>query len=370
MKVPLSCFIFGVTLLFGSSVVVDSPKTMNSEWESKVLGIKYKVTTLDNAVDEMVAGLIDEIFDKAFTGRIQEEIHKHPTGKGEYLEYWPNGTLKARLPYKDGKAHGHIHGWHENGCDAFKGYFKEGLKQGIHITFNSGKYKGNIEKARLLTYNEKGKLDGEQMLSHPTGTLWIATIYKNGILNGPLEAWDVQRKYILSTLYKNGVLQAALPKNGPPPKRADMKYVDEVIHEFIQVAQREFGVTAYGTGAKMAFDVERINVSFQLRKKGSVEEARKLIVGLKERFAEIINAHEKLRPYLREFPFTPERADINLSFCNNQDLRNTDGSINHVLVGSNKNIYYFSANLLTPKKDRELQEPYAEAVKIVHGEKK
>ncbi len=353
--------------LFGGKTMVDSPKKITSEWEKKVFGIKHDAITMDNAVQEMVEGLIDDVFDKNFIQKIQSEITNASTG--EYIEYWPKGNLKARLPYKDGKAHGHLHGWHENGRDAFKGYFQEGVKQGIHIIFYPGEYRSNVQKARLLTYNESGQLDGEQTLSHPTGRLWIATVYMNGLLNGPLEGWNEERKYILSALYKNSVLQAGLPKNSPPPKRADMKYVDEVIQEFIKVAKKEFGVTPYGTGASMPFDVEKICVDFQLKKKATVEEARTLMVRLKEKFAEIVNKHEQLRPYLREFPFSPGRADVNLRFCNNQGLRNTDGSINYVLVGSNKNIYYFSSNLLTPNKDNQLQEPYDEAVKIVHSKK-
>jgi hypothetical protein len=373
MKVPLSCFIFGVTLLFGSSVVVDSPKRITREWESKVLGIQYGVTTLDNAVDEMVSGLIDEIFDKKFIGRIKSEIDKNRVGEGEYLEYWPNGNLKARLPYKEGKAHGHLHGWHKNGKDAFKGFFHEGLKQGIHITFFEAESRENLNKARLLTYSDKGKLDGDQNTYHPNGRLWICIPYKKGIAHGALEGWDGNRKPFLAAQYKKGVLQKRPP---PPPikrpreKRIEHKYVDEVSNELIKIARKEFGVVAYGTGGAMPFDVETISVSFHCMKKGTVEEARELMVKLTERFAMIINKHEKLRPYFREYPFSKHRAKIDLAFIDSKGLHYSDGSVYYVFIGDDKKICYFSANPQTPKKDNEFEESYEDAVKIVHGEKK
>jgi hypothetical protein len=373
MKLVFSCFIFGVTLLFASSVVVDSPKTMNSEWESKALGIKYGVTSLDNAVDEMVSGLIDEFFDKAFIGGIKSEIDKNRVGEDEYLEYWPNGNLKARLAYKDGIAHGHLHGWHENGHDAFKGYFHEGLKQGIHITFFEAESRENLNKARLLTYSYKGKLDGDQNTYHPNGRLWICIPYKNGVAHGALEGWDENRKPFLAAQYKKGVLQKRPP---PPPikrpreKRVEHKYVDEVSDEFIKIARMEFGVVPYGTGGSMPFDVETISVSFNCIKKGTVEEARELMVKLTEKLTVLMNDHDKLRPYLREYPCSTERAHIYIGLCNETGRRHDDGSINYVLINKDNNICYFSENLDNPKKDDVFKEPYNDAVKIVHAKKK
>ena len=366
-------FLILVTSIFGTNIVIESPKKITREWESKVLGIKYGITTLDNAVDEMVAGLIDEIFDKAFIQRIKKEIDKYPMGEGVYIEYWPNGTLKARLPYKDGKAHGHVHGWYKNGNDAFKGYFKEGLKQGIHITFFEADSRENMNIARLLTFTDQGKLNLRQYLMHRNRELWAVVTYENGVAHGALEGWDENKKLFLAAQYKNGVLQKRPP---PPParrpreKNVEHDYVDEVIDEFIKIAQEEFGVIPYGTGGAMPFDVETISVHFKCLKKGTVEEARMLMVELTEKFAQIINKHEQLRPYFREYPFSKYRAKIDLSFIDNKGKQYNDGSVYYVFIGKDKKIYYFSANLLTPKKDNEFEEPFEQAAKIVHAKKK
>ncbi len=373
MKIVFYSFVFAISWIFGTNIGIESPKKITRAWESKVLGIKYGITTLDNAVDEMVAGLIDEIFDKAFIQKIKEEIDRHPVGEGVYIEYWPNGTLKARLPYKDGKAHGHVHGWYKNGHDAFKGYFKEGLKQGIHITFFEADSRENMNKARLLVYNEKGELNRDQNTYHINGRLWICIPYKNGVAHGPLEGWDENREPFLAAQYKNGVLQKRPP---PPPirrpreKNVEHDYVDEVIDEFIKIAQKEFGVIPYGTGGAMPFDVETISVHFKCLKKGTVEEGRKLMVLLTEKLTMLMNKHEKLRPYLREYPCTTKRADVYLNFCNENGKMNDDGSICSVVVGKGNTIAYGTYTTGDRAIKNDIKEPFEQAAKIVHAKKK
>ncbi|MCH9617599.1 MAG: hypothetical protein SP4CHLAM5_10530 [Chlamydiia bacterium] len=368
MWARVGSLLFLMSSVFGGEMVVDSPKRITPQWESKVFGIKYGVTTLDNAVEEMISGLIDDAFDEKFIQRVQLAITNNTTGV--YEEYWDNGALKARLPYKDGKAHGHVHGWYDNGRDAFKGYFQEGVKQGIHITFFRTEPREIMKDARLIIFNEKGQLDGKLYRSHPTGDLWIVITYKDGIANGPLEGWNSNGKYFLSSQYKDGILQKDPPPemiDRPRPKRsiADT-YVTQVIHKFQKIAQKEFGIRACGSGAGMPFDVETIGIDFNVYKRASHEEARELLVRLKERFVQEINRHEKLRPYLREYPFTPIRTQIFLTFYDKTGNTYKDGSITSILVDRDKQICFYSANPDNPKKENKLKEPYDEAVKMVH----
>ncbi len=57
----------------------------------------------------------------------------------EYLEYWDDGQIKVKAAFKNGWADGHVHGWYKSGCDAFKAYFNEGIKQRVHFAFFSFK---------------------------------------------------------------------------------------------------------------------------------------------------------------------------------------------------------------------------------------
>ncbi len=355
----------GMTFLCGGEILVDSPKEITSEWENRVLGIHYGVTDLTNAVQEMVEGFIDPYFGKEFFEKIREAIKMQPTGDGEYIEYWENGVMKVKLPYKGGKPNGHLHGWYDNGRDAFKGFFKEGVKQGVHITFYRTEEKEHTKKARLIVYNDQGQLDGEQSRNHSMGHLWIAIKYENGKAQGPLECWDINKKEFISAEYKKGILQKKPPLPPPqrkrPKMRTDEKYVDEVIKNFESLAKKEFGIIAYGSGAGMPFEVERINVGFTTHRRVSVDEARKMIVELKEKLADIVNKHEKLIPYLREYPFSPLRAHVSIFFeLPKSGITNQEKSVTSVMVGKGGQVYYRIENLKDP-----ILEPYAEAVKIV-----
>ena len=372
----MKAFIGSCILCIGCllAAMIDSPDRITSEWEEKVLGVKYGVTTLDKAVDEMVHGLISEIFDEAFIQKIADGIKKQPIGEGEYVEYWGNGKLKAKLPFKDGKAHGHLHGWHEDGNDAFKGHFCEGVKQGVHMIFYRPEPRRGINKARLLIYNSDGKLHGDQRKSHENGNLWLSVEYEKGILGGALEAWDVKGKQYLSVDYKKGVKQ----KNSPPPngkrkriERPDERYVNEVINEFAKTAVKEFGLEVCASGASMPYDVESIIVNFSMRKQSTIEEAREFIVRLTERFVEITNKHEKLRPYLREYPFTPYRTKIYLLFHDKKGLFYDEGSVHGVAIDINRQLTYSTVSKMVSNINSDsvvsLREPYEKAVEIVRA---
>jgi len=377
MKAFISSCILCIGCLFADAAMIEGPDRITSEWEEKVLGIKYGVTTLDKAVDEMVHGLIPEIFDETFIQKVSGAIKKQPTGEGEFIDYWGNGTLKAKLPFKDGKAHGHLHGWHEDGNDAFKGFFCEGVKQGVHITFYKMEPKQPMKDARILVYNEQGKLSGSQKTSYETGELKTKIIYENGLAHGALAAWDANKKQYLSVNYKKGIKQ----KTPPPPQgkrkiieRPDERYVSEVINEFAKAAVKEFGLEVSSSGAGMPFDVESIIANFTMRKQSTIEEARELIVRLTERFVEITNKHEKLRPYLREYPFSPYRASVDLHFYDKNGLYYEDGSVHSVGMDNNKHLVYSTVASAVSKKNRDyviaLKEPYEKAVEIVRAKER
>ncbi|MCH9811834.1 hypothetical protein K0U07_03610 [bacterium] len=351
--------------LLGTEVEVKPPKRITEQWEEKVLGVKHGPVTLDVAVEEKIAGYLEWRFDKGLIERIKAYIEKHPTGV--YEEYWANKQLKVRLPYKDKKPHGHIHGWFINGEDAFKGHFSNGVKQGYHITFTDPKYPRR--KGRVLVFNEQGQIEYKQKIYHPKGKLWIVLGYKKGVPHGALEAWDEKGKELLVAQYKNGVLQKDPP---PPPIQRDNSritpdqiYVREVTKEFLGVARKEFGVRPYGVGASMPNDVEAINITFSIRKKGSIPDGRELVVKLTKKLVEMVNKHEKLRPYLREYPFTDHRAEISIIFCDELGRRYTDDTISHILVNRRNEICYLSYD--NPRNDKEIKERYADAVKLVYG---
>ena len=353
--------------------LVESPKIITPEWEEKVFGVKPGEQKVIGSLHEMIDGLIEEEFGPDFFAKVEQALKMQPTGDGLYTEYWPNGIKRAEIPFKNGKAHGHVHGWYANKKDAFKGFFKEGVKQGIHITFFWSDITRNDRDAHVLWFNEKGQLDGNQLTSHRTGRLWVAADYVNGKLNGALEAWPINGSQCLSADYKNGVLQ----KNPPPPpgKRVQPKIsvaekcVHEIINDFEHWAFAKYGLSISGFGASMVDDIKEIEIDFGVIGKTTIDEAREMFISLNEKLTEMVNNHQKIHPYLREYPFARTRVDISIDFCDKYGINNTDGSTSSVFLGTEDKIFYSSYKSPSSKSEIILKEPYSDALKIVTSKK-
>jgi antitoxin component YwqK of YwqJK toxin-antitoxin module len=165
--------------------------------------------SVEEAIRERIRGIAEKYFDEDFFARIAAK--EKESSDGEYIEYWPNGELKVKVQWKNGKPDGHMHGWYPNCLEAFKAYFKEGLKQGIHLSFLPVEwraYSGFIMKC--YSYNEKGQLHGEQDIRYPGGQLKASIHYRNGILHGKASTWYFEKDgSIRRWEYKQGKLIAS-----------------------------------------------------------------------------------------------------------------------------------------------------------------
>jgi len=116
----------------------------------------------------------------------------------------------------------------------------------------------------------------------------------------------------------------------------------------------------------MPHDVEEIVVNFNYHRTVNIEQARELEVLATEEFVSCINAHEKIRPFLREYPFTYERSKVTISFYDENFRTCADGSV--VLVFQVKgNLYFFSEDSQTKKLETLLEEPYEKSLEIVRN---
>ncbi len=126
-------------------------------------------------------------------------------------------------------------------------------------------------------------------------------------------------------------------------------YVNEMIRSFGKEMEHEFDLICSGGGGQMPRDVEMIEVSFVAYRKGSIEEARKLEVQGTQKLLKHINNHEKIRPYLREYPFKHNRASVSISFRNPESGHHyTDGSV--VYVSFARNIIFYSGSEIKMEK--------------------
>ena len=74
---------------------------------------------------------------------------------------------------------------------------------------------------------------------------------------------------------------------------------------FLKEMYKEYGLECGASGGRMPYDVEEISVSLVANHSATVEQARELEIKTTERFAQIINAHEKIRPFLRKCQHFP-----------------------------------------------------------------
>ena len=148
------------------------------------------------------------------------------------------------------------------------------------------------------------------------------------------------------------------------------QYVAEVTSSFLKEMYKQFGLECEASGGSMPYDVEEISVQLVSNQSATVEEAREWEIKTTERFAQIINAHEKIRPFLREYPFPSSRVDVSISFEPSKKKKKSlppDANVAFVFQGRN-GIYYKAEDPNNPYVYKDIKdEPYAEALKIVQA---
>lgn len=157
--------------------------------------------------------------------------------------------------------------------------------------------------------------------------------------------------------------------NAKEPEVNYCVYANEVTSLFLNQVHKEYGFICTGSGGSMPYDIEKITVYLTAYRRATIDEARELQVILTENFAQIINSHEKIRPFLREYPFPPTRVDISISFENPKRKKRTPLANNEVtFVFQARNRIFYQAD--NPKSrylyDDLKDEPYEEARAIVY----
>ena len=149
-----------------------------------------------------------------------------------------------------------------------------------------------------------------------------------------------------------------------PPKY--LKHVNVITRQFAKEMEKEFGLLCIGSGGSMPHDVEEIDVRLMSYQKASIEKARELEIKATEKLLTIINDEEKLKPFLREYPFQHARANVSIAFRKKDNTRFTDDSVTIVYQARGKLFFRtFDAenNRLIPL----AEESYEEALKKVQS---
>lgn len=153
------------------------------------------------------------------------------------------------------------------------------------------------------------------------------------------------------------------------------KYVNEIVDAFTQTMKNELNLVCNGTSHMMHSKVEQIGLSFDAKKRVTIEEARAIHLYAINKLAQIVNAHEKIQPFLKEQPFSHKSISIGISYNCIRNW-NFDGSPTYVsnvsdqdcaLKENRNNIFYRAADPFTWDLIPLFQEHYDTAVKLAQA---
>lgn len=165
----------------------------------------------------------DQVIEDKESNLILDSKTKLPIDGTVKIFYEPSHALKSIIDYKNGKYHGFIKGYFENGKLQVEGKFINGNSDGpLRLYYESGKlneempFKDGKPEGLVKTYYESGKIKEEKIFkngklegtskiySEETGKKTKEIQFKNGVTDG------VVRNY-----YENGALNSELYfKNG------------------------------------------------------------------------------------------------------------------------------------------------------------
>ena len=129
--------------------------------------------------------------------------------------------------------------------------------------------------------------------------------------------------------------------------------------------EEKYRIKAIGTSISMpGGDVRELGLDFQIQGPLSREETREILIGLAHDFIAYVNSDERVRPYLKYYPFTVDNVDIGLFFIDSKGYELDDPYIGIARISSGKLIYkiLFTIDDI-PKLRSSFEESYEEALK-------
>jgi antitoxin component YwqK of YwqJK toxin-antitoxin module len=130
---------------------------------------------------------------------LEQGIYSSNKKSGWWISYYPNGKVKHKITYKNGKAIGPAEFYYENGLISEQGNW--------HIDHWKGNYKFYNKSGSLAydwNYNERGQRTGTQKYYHDNGVLKYTGEWNEGKATGTLMIFDDSGKLVTERVYDNG----------------------------------------------------------------------------------------------------------------------------------------------------------------------
>ena len=101
----------------------------------------------------------------------------------------------------------------------------------------------------------------------------------------------------------------------------DEKIADELMKNVALDIKTKLNLSPCGTGGQMMHQIEMLALAFRYYKPVTIEEGRELLITSVDTFVDAINADERIRPYLANYPFEPKNVQISIFLRNPNDSR-------------------------------------------------
>ncbi|WP_044882040.1 hypothetical protein [Neochlamydia sp. EPS4] len=149
------------------------------------------------------------------------------------------------------------------------------------------------------------------------------------------------------------------------------KFVGDILNNVSKKLQKKYSMRTIGTGIGMPDGVvTMLALSFEKTGPLSREEGRRIIVDCVQEMLQIINTHERIRPHLKNYPFTPSDIEIaiflkdplgyNIFYPHFGALSSTNAQIDYMFTASEN-----------PKRYLKIEEEkFEEALEMVQNESK
>ena len=162
--------------------------------------------------------------------------------------------------------------------------------------------------------------------------------------------------FLLSLFFYYGALLSSEPEY--------IRYIDAISSRVADQIEKEFNIHCGVEGGSMPNNIALVRLGFTAQRRATLEEARIMHVRCTEMLIKAINADERIRPFLAEYPFPPSRIELSISFRGPSGSWDCDGTINFILE-AHDTISCFITDPIDSIITSFYEEPYAEALKIV-----
>lgn len=155
-------------------------------------------------------------------------------------------------------------------------------------------------------------------------------------------------------------------KTGSP----HVKYTYKEINKFKKHAFKKYGVVLWGHGGGFMNQINKIDLSFYIKKEKSLDEMRDMIVNLANDFITQVNSNNEIKQYLVEIPFSSDHLKLSVALFdkNRKFILNSEESkekkISLVSLIEN-DIYYKAAHKEGSPMQLICKETFQEAIEKV-----